>query len=43
MPLRTLARMDPAKVQAMRAEARAFLAALEQGVPTPTPHQPSLV
>ncbi|WP_439595076.1 cryptochrome/photolyase family protein [Falsiroseomonas sp.] len=32
MPLRTLARMDPQKVAAMRAEAKAFLDALEGGV-----------
>jgi deoxyribodipyrimidine photolyase-related protein len=29
MPLRTLAKMDPAKVAAMRAEASRFLAALD--------------
>lgn len=31
MPLRTLARMDPGKVSAMRQEARLFLAALDAG------------
>jgi deoxyribodipyrimidine photolyase-related protein len=31
MPLRTLAKMDPRKVQAMRAQARAFLERLEDG------------
>ncbi len=31
MPLKTLARMDPAKVQAMRGEAAAFLAGLKAG------------
>ncbi|HEV7268844.1 MAG TPA: cryptochrome/photolyase family protein [Falsiroseomonas sp.] len=43
MPLRTLARMDPAKVQAMRAQASHFLAELEQGTPSEPPHQASLV
>jgi deoxyribodipyrimidine photolyase-related protein len=31
MPLRTLARMDPQKVRAMRDQARSFLDALETG------------
>jgi deoxyribodipyrimidine photolyase-related protein len=31
MPLRTLAKMDPRKVQAMRAQARAFLDGLDRG------------
>ncbi|WP_270938888.1 cryptochrome/photolyase family protein [Falsiroseomonas oryzae] len=42
MPLRTLAKMDPRKVQAMRAQAAAFLQALERGE-APAPAQPSLV
>jgi deoxyribodipyrimidine photolyase-related protein len=42
MPLRTLSRMDPRKVGAMRAQARAFLDGLEAGEPA-TPRQPSLV
>jgi deoxyribodipyrimidine photolyase-related protein len=38
MPLRTLAKMDPGKVQAMRAQAAAFLDALEGGAtPGPSP------
>lgn len=37
MPLRTLAKMDPKKVQAMRAQAAAFLDALESGAPEPAP------
>jgi deoxyribodipyrimidine photolyase-related protein len=37
MPLRTLAKMDPRKVQAMRAQAAAFLDALERGGPGPRP------
>jgi deoxyribodipyrimidine photolyase-related protein len=40
MPLRTLAKMDPAKVRAMRAQASAFLDAL--GDPAPPPLQGSL-
>jgi hypothetical protein len=36
MPLRTLGRMDPAKLRAMRGQARAFLDALDGGtVPAP--------
>lgn len=44
MPLRTLARMDPRKAQAMRGQAAAFLDALERGeAPRPAAGQGSLV
>jgi deoxyribodipyrimidine photolyase-related protein len=42
MPLRTLARMDGRKVQAMRAQAAAFLDGLETGA-DPAPPQPRLL
>jgi deoxyribodipyrimidine photolyase-related protein len=41
MPLRTLARMDPDKVRAMRGQAQAFLAALDAGA-LASPAQPLL-
>ncbi|NKE47932.1 cryptochrome/photolyase family protein [Roseomonas frigidaquae] len=42
MPLRTLAKMDPGKVAAMRAQAAAFLDALEAGAePAPTARRTS--
>jgi deoxyribodipyrimidine photolyase-related protein len=41
MPLRTLARMDPDKVRAMRGQAQAFLAALDAGAQA-SPAQPLL-
>jgi deoxyribodipyrimidine photolyase-related protein len=42
MPLRSLARMDPAKVRAMRAQARAFLDGLDRGEAQAPPRQLSL-
>jgi len=44
MPLRTLARLDPTRLRAIRAEARAFLAALEDGgAPAPEPEMARLL
>jgi deoxyribodipyrimidine photolyase-related protein len=37
MPLRTLAKMDPVKVRAMRGQAQAFLDGLEAGTPATAP------
>jgi deoxyribodipyrimidine photolyase-related protein len=43
MPLRTLARMEPKKLQAMRADARAFLDAMERDAVPPPERQLALV